>query len=133
MRTPLIAIAAAATALSCPAAAQDAQLRQLLLSSAWCSFSYNKVTGASRSERAQFSPNGTMTLGSDAQSYSSGAYGSVAGQSAGSALYYWRVEGGELLFSEDRLNWEPIQLDVRRNANGSFILVADGKEYAQCR
>jgi hypothetical protein len=120
-------------ALSAPAVAQDAQLRQLLLSSAWCSFTYNKTTGASRTERAQFAPNGTMFLSTGAQSHSSGPHGSATGQSASSRSLQWRVERSELLFSEDGVTWEAVEINVKRSSNGGFIIVADGKEYAQCR
>jgi hypothetical protein len=46
----------AAAPLAAARAQSDAEIRQGLLSSAWCSFTYNKVSGASRSERVQFSP-----------------------------------------------------------------------------
>jgi hypothetical protein len=129
-RALLVAIA---VTLAAPAAAQEAALRELLLSNAWCSFSYNQTTGASRTERAQFAANGTLHVSSGAQSHSSGPYGSTAGQSSTARTWFWKVERGDLHLSEDRATWESLGLDVRRNANGSVVLVTDGREYAQCR
>ena len=37
---------------------------ELLLSSAWCSFSYNQTTGYSKTTRVRFSRNGTYGTGS---------------------------------------------------------------------
>src|SRR5688500_12321164 len=117
-----------------PAAAQsDGEIRQVLLSSAWCSFSYNKVSGASRSERVQFFPNGSASIASNAESYSSGRGGTASGQSSAARTLYWRVQGGDLHLSEDGRSFEPVGLQGKRNSNGSLILVADGKEYGQCR
>ena len=113
-------------------AQQDAKLQQLLLSSRWCSFSYNKISGASRSEVAQFFANGVLTVGSNAESYSANRYGSVAGQSQGGRHYFWRVRAGDLWLSEDGTNFEPLGLRVTRNSNGHPILHADGKEYSMC-
>jgi len=121
------------TLLSTPATAQDSRLRQLLLSSAWCSFSHNETTGASRAERALFASNGTMTLFTGAQHNTSGPYGTSAGQREGSRVYSWKVEGGDLLLSEDRRHWNALDLAVRRDSRGNFVIVADGKEYTSCR
>jgi hypothetical protein len=131
---PLLVLALLLALQVAPAAAQtDGEIRQVLLSSAWCSFSYNKVSGASRSERVQFFPNGSASISSNAESYSSGRSGSAAGQSSRAQTVYWRVQGGDLHLSEDGRSFEPVGLQGKRNSNGSLILVADGKEYAQCR
>ena len=117
-----------------PAAAQsDGEIRQVLLSSAWCSFSYNQASGASRSERVQFFPNGSASIASNAESYSSGRGGTASGQSSAARTLYWRVQGGDLHLSEDGRSFEPVGLQGKRNSSGSLILVADGKEYGQCR
>jgi hypothetical protein len=129
----LLAATLVAAPLASAAAQTDAEIRQVLLSSAWCSFTYNKVSGASRTERAQFSPQGTLVVSSGAESYSSGRSGSVAGQSTGGATYFWKVERGDVHLSEDRFSWRAVGLEGKRNSNGSIILTADGKEYAQCR
>jgi hypothetical protein len=54
------------TTLSVPAAAQDAQPRALLLSNARCSFSYDKVIGASRiGLDVTWNGNGSFVLSAD--------------------------------------------------------------------
>ena len=88
--------------IALPAAAQsDGEIRQVLLSSAWCSFSYNQVSGTSRTERVQFFPNGSASISSGAESYSSGRAGTATGQSSRAQTVYWRVQGGDLHLSED--------------------------------
>ena len=109
------------------------ELSALLLSSPWCSFSYNKVSGASRQERVVFWADGTWGSGARAESYSSGAYGSVAGQRNSGSGGRWQARGGRLLMSEGNGPLEDVGLTVSRNSNGYFILKAEGKEYAQCR
>jgi len=108
------------------------QLSKLLMSSAWCSFRYNKVSGASSQSRAVFRPNGTWGSGARAESYSSGAYGSVAGQTDSSGGGRWQVKQGRLLMSEGAGALADVGLTVSRNSNGYPILNADGKEYSQC-
>jgi len=106
---------------------------QLLTSSAWCTFTYNKTTGYSHTKRVQFSANGTYGTGSRGEGYSSGSGGSMASQRnlAGGGL--WRVEKGELYMSEGRGQLEPVRTVLKRNNNGYPIIVADGVEYSQCR
>lgn len=110
----------------------DAQLRQLLVSSAWCSFHYNKITGATNQSRAVFLPDGTLRLGTDAQTYSSGASGSVAGQYQTGTGMRWAVQNGRLLVDSGE-GPQDLNLQVNRNSAGNPILVAGGKEYAACR
>ena len=109
------------------------QLSQLLISSPWCSFTYNQTSGASRSERVVFHPNGVVASGSNAESYSSGPSGSVAGQTRGGDQGRWRVQSGVLHLSKDGANWEPQNLQVTRNSNGYPIIKSGKKEYSQCR
>ena len=111
------------------------RLSQLLLSSPWCSFSYNKISGASHTSRVQFSQNGTWSSGSRGETYSSGQYGSVAGQHDGQAGGQWQVQDGQLLMSAPPQSYAltPVSLQVKQNSNGYPILVADGVEYSQCR
>jgi hypothetical protein len=106
---------------------------ELLMSSAWCTFTYNKTTGYSHTKRVYFNANGTYGTGSRGEGYSSGSGGTLASQrnSAGSGL--WRVERGELLMSEGRGGFEPVGTLVKRNSSGYPIIVADGVEYSQCR
>ncbi len=106
---------------------------ELLMSSAWCTFTYNKTTGYSHTKRVYFNANGTYGTGSRGEGYSSGSGGTLASQrnSAGSGL--WRVERGELFMSEGRGGFEPVGTLVKRNSSGYPIIVADGVEYSQCR
>ena len=114
-------------------AGQDGQISAFLMGNAWCGFTYNKTTGASRSERVVFHGNGMITQGTNAESYSSGYGGSVAGQSRGGNQGRWKVQNSMLLLSQDGMNWEPQQVQVTRNSNGSPILKSGGKEYMVCR
>jgi hypothetical protein len=110
-------------------------LSQLLLSSAWCSFSYNKVSGASHTSRAQFFPDGTWFSGSRGETYSSGSAGSVAGQHDAGSRGQWKVQNGQLFMSNppESPALAPITMTVKRNSNGYPIITADGTEYSQCR
>lgn len=118
-----------------PADAHSAKLSQLLLSSAWCSFTYNKVSGASNSTRVQFSANGNWSAGSRGETYSSGLAGSVAGQHDEGAGGQWAVQQGQLFMSNppETPALSPVNLTIKQNSNGYPILTADGKEYSQCR
>ena len=108
------------------------QLSKLILSSAWCSFSYNQRTGSSHQERVVFRGDGTWGKGARGESYSSGQYGSVAGQSDSSAGGRWEVRSGRLLLSSGGGGLEDAGLEVSRNSNGYPILKSAGKEYSSC-
>lgn len=116
-----------------PQAAGSDQLSRLLLSSAWCSFRYNKVSGASSSTRVQFYANGTWSTGSRSETYSSGSAGTVAGQSDTSGNGQWQVRGGQLWMSDPGEPLQPVPgFSVTQNSNGYPIINADGKEYSSC-
>ena len=104
---------------------------QLLLSSVWCSFSYNQISGTTRTTRAKFHANGTYAFGNQRESLSSGQYGSVYGQGGGGGGR-WQVKGGELYMGEGGGPLEPVQTVLKRNSKGYPIIVADGVEYMQC-
>ena len=106
---------------------------KLLLSSAWCTFSYNKVTGYSNSSRVRFSPNGGYSSGSRGEGYSSGAGGSLASQKDSGESGRWKVVGGELYLSEGNGRLELVQTVLKSNSNGYAVIVADGVEYSQCK
>ena len=106
----------------------DGKLRQLLVSSPWCSFTYNKTTGTTRSSRAVFFSNGTLRLGTNTETYNSGRAGSVAGQRSGRGDKTWKVAGGRLYVDSVDLN-----LRVKQNSAGNPILTADGREYMRCK
>lgn len=109
-----------------------AGLAQLLTSSTWCSFKYSQVTGYSNSTRYRFNRNGTYSMGSRGEGYSSGGGGTFASQHDGGTSGRWKVEGEQLSLSEDGVEWENVAVRVKSNSNGSPIIVADGVEYSQC-
>jgi hypothetical protein len=106
---------------------------QLLTSSAWCTFKYNKTTGYSHTKRFQFNANGTYGSGSRGEGSSSGSGGSMASQRDAAGGGLWRVDKGELFMSEGRGRLEPVRTVLKRNNNGYPIILADGVEYSQCR
>jgi hypothetical protein len=122
-------------ALPHPAQAQspEQQFAQLLLSSAWCSFRYNKVSGTSRQTRYQFFNNGTWRMGAQGETYSSGPNGIVGGHSNSGSGGRWAVHNGAFYLSEGAGPMEQVPIQLRQNSNGYPIIVADGTEYMQCR
>jgi hypothetical protein len=104
----------------------------LLLSSAWCTFKYNKITGYSNTTRVRFSGNGTYATGGRAEGGSSGRYGSVASQGDSRGGGRWAVQEGEL-FMSDGGQLGHVQTLVKRNSSGYPVIVADGVEYSQCQ
>lgn len=132
MKINRILMPALAIAL-CPSAHAGGMSNQLLTSSAWCTFTYNKTTGYSHTKRVYFNANGTYGTGSRGEGYSGGSGGTMASQrnSAGGGL--WRVQGGELFMSEGAGQLEAVGTLLKRNSNGYPVIVADGVEYSQCR
>ena len=128
---------ASAQAAKAPAGqsrAMDVEARQLLTSSAWCSFTYNKVSGTSTTRRVVFRPDGVMTIVGGAETYSSGQGGTYAGQSTKGSTLRWKVENLRLYVDlGDGGGFQDVGLDATRNSNGSVILHADGREYAMCK
>jgi hypothetical protein len=115
------------------ASTQDAQARQLLTSSAWCSFTYNKVSGTSTTRKVVFRPDGMMTINGGAETYSSGHGGTVAGQSRSQGAMRWKMENLRLYVDQGGgSGFQDVGLDATRNSSGSIILHADGREYAMC-
>lgn len=106
---------------------------ELLLSSAWCSSSYNAKTGYSSSTRVQLRPNGTYSTGGQNEGYSSGPAGTYASQGNSSGGGRWKVADGELFMAKGNDNLARVQTRIERNSNGYLFIVADGVEYAQCR
>lgn len=114
--------------------AQDVQARQLLTSTAWCSFTYNKVSGTSTTRRVVFGGNGIMTINGGAETYSSGYGGTVAGQSSNRSAMRWKFENMRLYIDDGSgVGFQDVGLDATRNSNGAVILKADGREYSMCR
>ena len=106
---------------------------ELLVSSAWCTFTYNKTTGYSHTKRVYFNANGTYGTGSRGEGYSSGSGGSMASQRNAQGGGLWKVDRGELFMSEGGGRLEAVRTVLKRNNNGYPIIVADGVEYSHCR
>lgn len=117
-----------------PRAAGNDQLSRLLLSSAWCSFRYNKVSGTSSTEKYRFFPNGSWNNGGRTETYNSGANGTVAGQYDSQGGGRWEVRGNQLYMSSSEN--PTLQLvegfSVTQNSNGSPIINSGGKEFSMC-
>jgi hypothetical protein len=118
--------------LGISAPSQAAVTPDLLLSSAWCTFKYNKVSGYSSSTRVTFNSNGVWASGSRGEGGSSGRSGSVYSQRDSGDGGRWAVQNGELFMSGGG-QMEHVRTIVKRNNNGFPIIVADGVEYSQCQ
>ncbi len=113
---------------------QDAQVRQILMNNAWCSFTHNKVSGTSTTRRVVFRPDGVMSINGGVETSSSGYGGTYAGQSSNANAVLWKLENLRVLV-DDRsgYGYQDIGLTSTKNSNGSIILKTQGKEYAMCR
>lgn len=111
---------------------QDQQITQLMVRSAWCSFSYSQTSGASSTERVTFRPDGTGSISSGAETYWSGASGTVAGQSSDAGAFRWHVRGGVLNTTTDGVTWQQYPLQITTNSSGYPIVTSGGKEYTMC-
>ncbi len=119
--------------------AQDQQLRDLLLSSAWCSFSYSQTSGSTSTSRNVFLADGRLLVntnheGGTVNQYGGGSTpnGSVYSQAQGGGTYRWQVQGWQL-YLDGGEGFQAVPLSIARNSNGYPIITADGKEYSQCR
>ncbi len=115
------------------AQADQSPLSRLLLSGAWCSFSYNKTTGYSKSVRYEFFSNGTFREGRRGEGGSSGPNGSMASQSSGGASGRWGVQNGILFMSDGYGPLQPVQTQVYANSSGQPVIRGDGLEYSRCQ
>jgi len=124
----------AAAAQAGPPPGQD-RLSALLLSSAWCAFSYNQVSGASHSSRTEFFADGTWSSAGRGETYTSGYGGAVAGEHDAGLGGQWNVREGRLFMSSppDSPALSPVDLTITRNSSGHPIIMADGTEYSQCQ
>jgi hypothetical protein len=104
----------------------------LLLSSAWCAFSYDQSSGRSSTEKARFDPSGKVRFDLHNEDYSSNKNGKAANQNAASSASYWRVQNGELFMSTKSDSLQHVPTKLTRNSNGYPIIVINGKEYSTC-
>jgi len=125
-------VAAACFSIALPVQAGGVS-NELLLSSAWCTFSYNKTTGYSNTTRVHFNKNGTYGTGGRAEGSTSGKYGSYSSQNDTSGGGRWKVTKGELYMSQGRGELGIVRTVVKRNNSGYPIILADGVEYMQCK
>lgn len=116
------------------AAPQDVEASRMLMSSAWCSFTYNKNTGASTTRRVVFRPDGVITINGGAETYSSGYGGTYAGQSKSGQSMRWKLQNLRLYIDEGNgAGFQDINLTADKNSNGWPILHAEGREYSMCK
>ncbi|MBL8951932.1 MAG: hypothetical protein JNK82_14210 [Myxococcaceae bacterium] len=117
-----------------PQAAGSDSLSRLLLSSAWCSFKYSQISGATSTSRVQFFANGTWSTGSSYEAVNSGPNGSVYNSSDSRGSGQWAVRGGQLWMADPGEPLQPVPgFAVTQNSNGYPIINADGKEYSTCQ
>ncbi len=113
---------------------KDIEARQLLTSTGWCSFSYNKNSGVTAKRKVYFLLDGVMTINSGSELYSSGNAGTYSSQSDNSGAMRWKFENLRVLIDQGQGGgYEDVGLTATRNSNGSIILHADGREYAMCK
>ena len=124
--------------------AQDQQLSTFLLSSPWCSFSYNQSTGSSRSSRNVFLANGMLMIGTNREGgtvnqngggnvdLGGGATGSYYNQSQGGTQARWQVQGGQLYVDMGQ-GMQVVVMQITRNSSGYPIITVSGTEYSQCQ
>lgn len=117
---------------------QDQPLRQLLLSSSWCSFSYSQTSGSTHTSRNVFYADGRLAINTNSEGgtvnqFGGGntATGSVATQAQGGSVIRWQVQGGQLYLDSGQ-GMQLAPMSISRNSSGYPIITADGKEYSQC-
>lgn len=116
------------------AAAADQEAKQLLTSTAWCSFTYSQVSGTSTTRKVIFRPDGVMTMNDGAETYSSGYGGTYAGQSQSAGAMRWKLENLRMYVDQgDGAGFQDIGLTATKNSNGYVILHAAGREYSMCQ
>jgi hypothetical protein len=117
----------------------NTQLRELLLSSVWCAFSFRDDSaypeirrGANRLLRLRFHPDGSYLKEHRSRAYSYDYGGAVAGQAGSSRSGHWRVQEGWLFVAEGGGAMQPVRLDISFDPAGTPILYFSGTEYRRC-
>ncbi len=125
-----------------PKKAGSDKLSKLLLSSAWCSFSYKGGStyamsyGTTSTSRVQFFADGTFSYSSGSESGNSGPNGTYAGASSGGARGQWQVKDNDLwIYLPPQFpTLTKTNTQVNYNSNGYPILKGgDGTEYMLCK
>jgi hypothetical protein len=115
----------------------DQQIVKLLVSTAWCSFSYsgtsNGLNGTTRTSRAVFRADGVATESQNGETSNAGPAGSVVGGNTNGQQGRWRIENGQLMLSANGIQWIPQPTKLADNGNGYPILTISGKEYMTCK
>lgn len=112
----------------------DREAKQVLTGTAWCSFTYNKVSGTSTTRKVVFRPDGVMSVNGGAETYSSGYGGTYAGQSNRATAMRWKLENLRMYVDQgDGGGFQDIGLTATKNSNGYVILHAGGHEYSMCK
>ena len=118
---------------------QERQIAQLLVSSAWCYMSYSggsTYTGGSygrtNTERVVFAADGMGTTNAGSENANSGGNGSVASQGSSGQRFMWKIQGMNLVLSQDGAQWSPVPLQIYDNGSGAPIVKSQGKEYSRC-
>ncbi len=118
---------------------QERQIAQLLVSSAWCYMSYSggsTYTGGSygrtNTQRVVFAADGNGTTTAGGENSNSGGNGSVYSQGSNGQRFMWKVQGMNLVLSQDGVQWSPVPLQIYDNGSGAPIVKSQGKEYSRC-
>ncbi|HEY3276427.1 MAG TPA: hypothetical protein VGJ94_07380 [Syntrophorhabdaceae bacterium] len=114
-------------------AQERSQLADLLTTTPWCSFKYNKTTGYSSTTRYQFFRDGRYTTGAKNEGHSSGVAGNFSSQRNRTSGGNWQLKGNALFVTANGVMQEPVYLSVKQNSNGMPIIIADGVEFVPCQ
>ena len=120
--------------------AEDERMRQLFVSTAWCTFSYSGGStytggsyGTSSRTRTVLRADGSLTQTGGSENTNTGGAGNVYGSSSNAVTAFWRFENGQFAVSGDRVTWKPVRFEMTYNSNGAPIPKLDGVEYMRCQ
>jgi hypothetical protein len=122
-----------ASAVAAPAAVNNLDLAQLLPSNPWCFQRQNKTTGESYTTQFRFSQNGTYIQEIQSTPPSSGINGKQVKPKTVHTTGRWVFRNGLLMIAAGKGELKPVNLTVRRDANGASIIGADQVDYSKCR
>jgi hypothetical protein len=96
------------------ARAYDEELRRILTRNPWCAETVDRATGAGRTDRVVFEPDGRLLQPRDLEGK-------------------WRILGGTLQLSADGKNWRSQSLQVAQTAAGLPTINSGGLDYIVCK